>query len=387
MGPLVGILYHWLGGLAAGSFYVPFKKVKNWSWEVYWLVNGAVAWIIIPALFALLMTNDLVNVISSQSASTIFWAMGFGMLWGIGGLTFGLSVRYLGLSLGVGLTLGFCAIFGTLVPPIVAEFFPNLYKNTTISGVYATLGGKITLLGILVCVIGIVVSLLAGLSKENELSAEEKKKSIVEANFPLGLIVSFVSGILSACFAFALSASSEIGESSKTAGTDALWSGLPSLIVILLGGFCTNFFWCMYLSFKNKSFSEYIGGNDQKTPLANNYFFSALAGLTWYMQFFFYTMGETQMGEYGFASWTLHMASIIIFSNLWGLYFKEWQGTSKKTRTLIFSGIAILVISTMIVGLGTWKNKVDESNIEKVDEVKNIIQLNARHQNKLKVRL
>ena len=356
MGPLVGICYHWLGGLAAGSFYVPYKKVKNWSWETYWLVGGVVAWIIVPAIFALLMTNDLVNVISSQVASTMCWTMGFGMLWGIGGLTFGLSVRYLGLSLGVGLTLGFCAIFGTLVPPIAKELFPDLLEGVAISEVFSTLGGKVTLFGILVCVMGIVVSLIAGLSKEKELSPEDKKKSIEEANFSLGLLVSFVSGILSACMSFAFVASKEIGEASVAAGTDLLWSGLPALVVILFGGFCTNFFACMFLSFKNKTFSEYGGQNvlsDLKTPLVNNYLFSGLAGLTWYLQFFFYSMGETKMGDYGFASWTLHMASIIIFSNLWGLYFKEWQGTSKKTRILIFLGIGILVVSTIIVGKGT----------------------------------
>jgi L-rhamnose-H+ transport protein len=171
---------------------------------------------------------------------------------------------------------------------------------------------------------------------------------------------------MSACFAFALQAANPIAEASAEAGTATLWTGLPKLVVVLLGGFTTNFAWCAFLNLKNKSSYEYLSREvrsnereDSRIPLSNNYLLSALAGTTWYMQFFFYTMGETQMGRFKFASWTLHMASIIIFGTLWGIYFQEWRGTRARVRVLIASGIALLILSTIVIGYGTWMRSND----------------------------
>jgi len=387
--PILGVIFHWLGGLASGSFYVPYKGVKKWSWETYWLVGGFFSWIICPAAFALLMTNDLFGVLSRQSAGTLWWTYFFGAMWGFGGLTFGLTMRYLGMSLGMGVALGFCAAFGTLLPPIFKTFLPAIPVPETIVQIAATTSGRITLGGVAVCLLGIGIAALAGLTKEKEMPEAEKRKVIAEFNFSRGIMVATFSGVMSACFAFALTAGIPIGEASKAAGTPVIWSGLPKLVVVLLGGFTTNFVWCVFLNIKNKTAGQYFnsriikypardqepiletaidapseeimehipGGrrNDPtRVPLLANYFFSALAGTTWYFQFFFYTMGETQMGKYGFASWTLHMASIIIFSTMWGWIFHEWKGSSSKAHRLIFSGILALIISTIIIGIGTW---------------------------------
>ena len=390
MNPFLGVFFHWLGGLASGSFYVPYKGVKKWAWEVYWLVGGFFSWIICPFLLASLLTNDVCGVLKQQSLSTLWWTYFFGAMWGFGGLTFGLTMRYLGMSLGMGVALGYCAAFGTLLPPIFKTFIPTIPVAETIGQIASTTPGKVTLFGVFVCLAGIVVAAMAGLTKEKEMPEAEKKKTIAEFSFSKGILVATFSGIMSACFSFALTAGNPIGEASRAAGTTAIWSGLPKLVVVLLGGFTTNFIWCSFLNLKNRTGYQYFSSTlrnnlpvrNQETiietaldapseevvehapkaaavgnpnvPMLNNYLFSALAGTTWYFQFFFYTMGETQMGRFGFASWTLHMASIIIFSTMWGWIFHEWKGSSKKAHSLIASGIVMLILSTIVIGFGTW---------------------------------
>jgi len=381
MNPFLGVFFHWLGGLASGSFYVPYKGVKKWSWETYWLVGGFFSWIICPLFLASLLTNDVFGVLKQQSAGTLWWTYFFGAMWGFGGLTFGLTMRYLGMSLGMGVALGYCAAFGTLLPPIFKMFAPSIPVPESIAQIASTTPGQITLLGVFVCLAGIAVAAYAGLTKEREMPAAEKKKAIKEFNFTKGIMVATFSGIMSACFSFALTAGAPIGDASLAAGTDVIWTGLPKLIVVLLGGFTTNFIWCVMLNIKNRTAYQYLasharpehagltatggehgGGSaapapsasDLKVPMLGNYLFSALAGTCWYFQFFFYTMGETQMGKYGFASWTLHMASIIIFSTMWGWIFHEWKGSSKKAHGLIALGIFTLILSTVIIGYGTY---------------------------------
>ncbi len=380
MNPFLGVFFHWLGGLASGSFYVPYKGVKKWSWETYWLVGGFFSWIICPLFLASLLTNDVFGVLQQQSAGTLWWTYFFGAMWGFGGLTFGLTMRYLGMSLGMGVALGYCAAFGTLLPPIFKAFIPNIPVAETIAQIAATTPGKITLLGVFVCLAGIAVAAYAGLTKEREMPEAEKKKVITEFNFTKGILVATFSGIMSAGFSFALTAGAPIGTASAAAGTSTLWTGLPKLVVVLLGGFTTNFIWCALLNLKNRTAYQYLaaevrpehaglkaaggepgggaavaaGAADLRVPRLGNYFFSALAGTCWYFQFFFYTMGETQMGKYGFASWTLHMASIIIFSTMWGWIFQEWKGSSKKAHGLIAGGILMLILSTIIIGYGTY---------------------------------
>jgi L-rhamnose-H+ transport protein len=390
MNPFLGVFFHWLGGLASGSFYVPYKGVRKWSWEVYWLVGGFFSWIIAPWLLASLMTNDLLGVLKQQTWTTLWWTYFFGAMWGLGGLTFGLTMRYLGMSLGMGVALGYCAAFGTLVPPIAKSFLPTIPVQSSFGDILSTTPGLITLGGVAVCLFGILIAALAGLTKEREMPQEEKIKAIAEFNFTKGILVATFSGIMSACFAFALTAGNPIGEATKAAGTTTIWTGLPKLVVVLLGGFTTNFIWCAMLNIRNRTGYQYFCGTlreeparresavsdsgangarggqvvaqaaraavaaDREVPMLRNYLFSALAGTTWYMQFFFYTMGETQMGKFGFASWTLHMASIIIFSTMWGWIFHEWKGSSKKAHSLIATGIATLIVSTIIIGFGTW---------------------------------
>ncbi len=369
--PILGVLYHWFGGLASGSFYVPFRGVKRWSWETSWIVAGIFSWLIAPWFFATLNAKDVVGTLSETPRDVLFHCYVFGAMWGLGGLTFGLTMRYLGMSLGMAVALGYCTVFGTLIPPI--------YKGELATKLLNTPNGQWVLAGLAVCVIGIVVTALAGKTKEAEMTHEQKRETVKEFNFKKGLLVATFSGIMSACFSFGLSAGDKIGEISKAHGTDPIWTGLPALIVVLLGGFTTNFIWCVLLNVKNKTGYQYLSatagvnspvadgtiaagegpsfdGRKDPTPvpLLGNYLFCALAGTLWYFQFFFYSMGETQMGEFKFSSWTLHMASIIIFSSIWGLALREWKGASSKSKGLLFAGLGILVLSTVIVGYGNY---------------------------------
>jgi L-rhamnose-H+ transport protein len=347
----MGVFLSWLGGLAAASFYLPFRKVRGWSWETYWLAAGIFSWIVVPWLLAGLLTKDLLGVLQATPASTIIWTYTFGVLWGIGGLTFGLALRYLGMSLGMAVAMGNCALFGTLVPPIF---------HGTIGQMLTMRSGIVTLIGVVVCALGIVFAGAAGISKEKELSSQQKKASVSEFNLKRGLVVGVFAGVMSACFAFGLDVGNPIEALTVTNGTNPLWQGLPALVVVLAGGFTTNFVWCAILNYRNRSYREYLipvseeSALDapQRASLFRNYFFSGLAGAIWYMQFFFYTMGQSQLGRYKFSSWTLLMSSIIIFSTLWGIVLREWRGVSLRTKVLVFLTLLTLVGSTMIVGYG-----------------------------------
>jgi len=171
---VLGVFFHWLGGLASGSFYVPYRGVKFWSWETYWLAGGFFSWIIAPWILAGFMTRDLTTVLSEAPPNTLMWCYIFGAMWGAGGLTFGLTMRYLGMSLGMAVALGYCAAFGTLMPPI--------FNGTFMSQVAGTESGRVILFGVAVCLIGIAIAGIAGISKEREMSEEKKKEAIKEFN-------------------------------------------------------------------------------------------------------------------------------------------------------------------------------------------------------------
>ncbi len=349
--PVLGVFFHWLGGLASASFYVPFRKVKGWSWETYWLAGGVFSWIVAPLVIAGFMTSDLFGVLRETPRSTIFWCYFFGVLWGFGGLTFGLTLRYLGMSLGMAVALGYCAAFGTLGPPIFRGEFASM--------VLGTRSGIIILIGVAICVSGIAIAGLAGMSKEKEMPVEQQKAVIQEFNLKKGIVVATFCGIMSACFSYGLAAGEPIKALTLKHGTSTLWQGLPVLVIVLLGGFTTNVVWCVILNVRNRTQAEYFesrAGKDRsdRIPLLTNYIFCAVAGTIWYFQFFFYTMGETQMGVYKFSSWTLHMASIMIFGSLWGLGLKEWKGAGTRTMTLLTLSLAVLVTSTVVVGYGNY---------------------------------
>ncbi|QKJ29772.1 L-rhamnose/proton symporter RhaT [Mucilaginibacter mali] len=352
---IFGVIFHFIGGFASGSFYIPYKKVTGWAWESFWIVGGLFSWLIVPPLAAWLTIPHFMDIIRSADSSVLTYTYIFGVLWGIGGLTYGLGVRYLGVSLGSTIILGLCSVFGSLVPSIYYQFKPQPGKDT-IETLATTQWGQWVLVGIVVCVVGIIICGRAGSLKERELSKDQEvATNNSDYKFGLGITVAIISGVLSACFAFGIDA----GKSMANIANDAwkaihpnqgnfLYQNNVTYVVILWGGLTTNFIWCMILNARNKTFGNYT---DSRTPLLKNYLFSALAGTTWFLQFFFYGMGESRLGN-GASSWILHMAFIILIANTWGLVLKEWKGVSKKAFTTVIVGIITIILSVVIVGYG-----------------------------------
>ena len=350
--PLLGVVFHWLGGLSSASFYVPYKRIKLWSWEIFWLTGGIFSWVLAPWIGAFIGSKDLINVLANTPTHTLLVCYLCGAGWGFGGLTFGLTMRYLGLSLGMAVALGLTTVIGTLGPPIF---------QGTFSEVVAKHGSEYTFIGIAVVIVGIIIVALAGGAKEKQLANVSGDASVPdrgEFDLKKGILIAVFSGVMSSFFSFGLAAGDPIRAATAAAGTGPLWVGLPVLCVVLAGGFTTNFLWCLYLILKNKSAGEWGGklaaahAGQGRAPLLANYALAGLGGTLWYFQFFFYTMGESQMGKFGFSSWTLHMASIILFSTLWGFALKEWKGTASRTQFLVWLGIGTLIISTVIIGIG-----------------------------------
>lgn len=344
---LLGIFLHFIGGFASGSFYIPFKKVRGWAWESYWIVGGLFSWLILPPLAAVFTVPGFADIIGQADDSTLRWTYLMGVLWGIGGLTYGLGVRYLGMSLGNSVILGYCSAFGALVPSIYYNFFP-VEGKITFTDMLGSEGGRLVLLGVLVCLTGIAICGWAGMLKEKDLPEAQKKASIEEFSLAKGLVVATVSGILSACFNFGIEAGKPMAAEAVARGFNPLFQNNVTYVVLLWGGLTTNFLWCMVLNFRNKTFGDYINKN---TPIAANILFAGLAGTTWFLQFFFYGMGESKLGN-GASSWILHMAFIILVANMWGIWLKEWRGVRRKTLTAIAIGILTILASVVLVGIG-----------------------------------
>ncbi|WP_128546198.1 L-rhamnose/proton symporter RhaT [Larkinella soli] len=342
MAVIWGVILHALGGFASGSFYLPYKKVEGWAWESYWLAGGIFSWVVAPLVLGSLTVPNLFGVLAEAPSETLWWSYFWGVLWGFGGLTFGLTMRYLGLSLGMAVVLGLCAVFGTVVPPIWLGQFDDLLSTTS---------GKVIILGLAVCVLGIAICGRAGIMKERSMPEEAKRATISEFDLKKGVMVAVFSGIMSACFSFGLTAGQPISELAVRNGADPLYMNNAPLVIILLGGLTTNAIWSIYLNIRNKTYTDYT---NYSTPILRNILFCAMAGVTWYLQFFFYGMGDSKMGEYRFSGWTLHMAFIIAFSSFWGLYLHEWRGANRPTMRTITLGIMTVVFSTVIVGIGNY---------------------------------
>jgi L-rhamnose-H+ transport protein len=366
MNVILGILFHSLGGGASGSWYMPYNWVKQWRWEIYWITGGIFSWFLMPFLAVWLTTPDWLGILQAADSSVIRNTYIMGLLWGVGGLTYGLAIRYLGMSLGNSVLLGITSVVGSLGLPIlrnVPAFADIIPAGLTFTDLFGSTGGRIVLLGILILLAGIILSGRAGIKKDKDLGGN---KEGVNSEFKLskGLIIAVISGVLSAFFSFGIDTGKEMATVARSLaieqnypflndggeGIKYLFENNIIFFVILWGGLTTNVIWTVGLILKNKTGRDFI---DKKTPLLSNYLFCALAGTTWFLQFFFYGMGETKIGN-GASSWTLHMATIILTANLWGFYRKEWKGVSKSTYNMILMGIGAILLSVIVIGVAKW---------------------------------
>ncbi|MDR1155608.1 MAG: L-rhamnose/proton symporter RhaT [Bacteroidales bacterium] len=341
MNTILGLLIIAIGSIGQSSSYVPIKKVKDWSWECFWLVQGIFAWLLFPYLGALLAVpegHSLFGIIGSAGAPAVYKTIGFGMLWGVGGLTFGLSMRYLGVAMGQSIALGTCSAFGTLIPAIIAG--ENLFEGK----------GLILLIAVSIAIAGIAVIGYAGALKSENMSEEEKRKAVKDFALKKGLLIALLAGVMSACFNLGLE--SGVKEHMETMNIPELYVGLPATLLVTIGGFLVNAVYCIFENFRNKTGGQYFSVSG--SVFINNLLFCALAGVLWYSQFFGKSVGESffDKGSVMLAfSWSILMSLNVLFSNVWGIILKEWKGAGKKSVTFLVTGLLVLILSIIFTGI------------------------------------
>ena len=335
---LIGLLIIAIGSFCQSSSYVPIKKVKEWSWESFWLIQGVFAWLVFPFLGSLLGVPQESSLFDLWGAGGAGMSIFYGILWGVGGLTFGLSMRYLGVALGQSISLGTCAGFGTLLPALFAG--TNLFEGN----------GLILLLGVCITLAGIAIIGYAGSLRAQNMSEEEKRAAVKDFALTKGLLVALLAGVMSACFALGLDAGTPIKEAALAGGVEGLYAGLPVIFLVTFGGFLTNAVYCLQQNVANKSMGDYAKGK----VWGNNLVFCALVGVLWYMQFFGLEMGKSFLTESPVLlafSWCILMALNVTFSNVWGIILKEWKGVSNKTITVLIAGLIVLIFSLVFPNL------------------------------------
>lgn len=340
MNTIIGLLIIAIGSFGQSSSYVPIKKVKSWSWESFWLVQGVFAWLIFPLLGALLAIPAGSNLLQLWSSGGALSAVIYGVLWGVGGLTFGLSMRYLGVALGQSIALGTCAGFGTLFPALFAG--KDLLEGD----------GLMLLIGVCITLAGIAVIGYAGSLRSKNMTEEERRAAVKDFALTKGLLVALLAGFMSACFALGLDAGTPIKEAALAGGVDAVYAGLPVIFLVTVGGFFTNAAYCIQQNMKNKTGHEYF--SVKRNVLINNLLFCALAGVLWYSQFFGLEMGKSFLIDSPVLlafSWSILMALNVTFSNVWGMLLKEWKGVSGSTIGVLLLGLVILISSIVVVAM------------------------------------
>jgi L-rhamnose-H+ transport protein len=338
--PILGVTIFTLGGLAGAVFYLPFKRVKDWAWESYWMIYAVVGLVIVPWALAFSTSPNVLKVIAGTPPHELAYCFACGAAWGFGGLTWGLLIRYLGVGLGLAIGCGLCSATGTLIPPILAGELNKLYDTSA---------AQVSLAGVIISVLGIALVGMAGMSKERELPEEEKKKAVAEYNFKLGILVALFSGVMSAAMNFGLQGGKTLENLAGTVSpaTPATWRGMPVLVVVLLGGFAVNAIWCLFLNLKNKTGGDYLKPG---VPVASNLVFAGLAGALWCSQLICLKAAEPAMGKMAYVGWAVLMASQILFSTLFGIALGEWKGTSGRTRSLLALGLSMLLLASVAVG-------------------------------------
>ena len=336
----IGLLIIALGSFGQSSSYVPINRVREWSWENFWMVQGIFAWLLFPLLGALIAVPEGSSLFALLGHGGALRAIVYGALWCVGGLTFGLSMRYLGVALGQSISLGTCSAFGTLLPALFAG--TDLLHGP----------GLILLIGVAITLAGIAVIGYAGSLRAATMSDEEKRAAIRDFALTKGLVVALLAGVMSACFALGLDAGAPIRAAAAAQGVAPLFAGLPVILLVTTGGFVTNAAYCLYQNVRNHTAGEYL--RVSRSTLVNNLLFCALAGVLWYSQFFGLETGKSFLSGSPVLtafSWSILMSLNVLFSNLWGLLLKEWKGSSARTLATLTAGLVLLLFSIFFPSL------------------------------------
>lgn len=333
---LLGLLLIATGAFTSGSFSVPLLKVKGWNWENSWLAFSFFAYVIVPLLLCMIFSPGVMNVYGSVSTDKLLLILFLGFVYGIANVTFGLSLRYLGLSLGYALSLGLMMAIGTLVPPILDGKFPELFQSKN---------GNLLIAGVVVSLIGIAISAHAGIQRDKT----KEKVTGSEFNLPKGLFYALIVGIFGATLSLAIAEGKPLADQAVANGTNPLFQDSPVFLLIFSGSFVSTFIWCMVMAKRNKSIARFV--KTENKNLSTNYLFAGLAGFLWFINFFFFGMGKNRMGDITYTAWGILMTLTIVCATLWGIYRGEWKGVSKKIHFEMWLGLIILIAAAFMIGI------------------------------------
>jgi L-rhamnose-H+ transport protein len=338
---LIGILLIASGAFTSGSFAVPFGRINGWKWETYWMVFSIGAYVIFPLIACLVFAPDFRAAIAATPGNKVVSVFLLGALYGVGNLSFGLALRYLGLSLGYALSLGLMLAIGTLIPPILDGRLQIMMQGP---------GGALLIQGVIVACLGIALSAWSGILKDKQMSDARKQESIKEFDLTKGILAALLVGITGSAMSLGFEKGGVISDMAIREGIDPLFAMMPVMVVFLSGTLITTIFWCGLLGFRNDSLKNYIRAASSKV-LMFNYLFGLLAGLLWFSQFILYGMGKSKMGPFTFTSWGILMALTIAFATIWGLIRGEWKGASRKVFALMILSLIIIIVASFMIGI------------------------------------
>jgi len=336
---LVGIGWHIVGAAMAASFYAPIEKVRKWSWETTWAVAGLFSWILLPIGVSLHLLPNFRAFYASIAPHTLLIVALFGAMWGVGNVSYGLTMRHLGMALGIGVAIGVTLVVGTIIPPIV---------NGQAAVLFETRGGLLTMLGVLVAVLGVAVVSYAGHQKEMMLRGMP-----TEFNLKMGLSLAVMCGIFSSGMSFAIAAAKPMQIAAQALGVKPLYAALPSYVIIMGGGAVINMGYCFTRLAWVKKLSLRADLAQTGGTLVKNSSMAAAGGIMWYLQFFFYAWGAANISQrLGYVNWMLHMSFYVLCGGLVGLALGEWKGVGSRPVRLLWLGIIVIIVAANLVGLG-----------------------------------
>jgi L-rhamnose-H+ transport protein len=336
---IAGIGWHVVGAASAASFYAPIEKVRKWSWETTWAVAGFFSWILLPIGVSLILLPSFGGFYSSMDPQLLLKVALFGAMWGVGNVGYGLTMRYLGMSLGIGVAIGVTLVVGTLIPPL---------SNGQAALLFTTTSGLLTMAGVLVALIGVAVVSYAGHQKEVQLKAGPQ-----EFNLKLGLLLAGLCGVFSSGMSFAINAAKPMEAAALHLGVNPLYAALPSYVIIMGGGAVVNMSYCFIRLAVLKRISLKDDLAQPGATLVRNGVLAATGGIMWYLQFFFYAWGAANIPQHlSYVNWMLHMSIYVLCGGLVGLALGEWAGVGSRPVRILWAGMITIIVAANLVGLG-----------------------------------
>jgi L-rhamnose-H+ transport protein len=336
---ITAIAWHMVGAASAASFYAPIGKVRKWSWETTWAVAGIFSWVLLPISVSLFLLPDFRAFYAALDSDVVLKAFLFGCMWGIGNVNYGLTMRYLGMSLGIGIAIGTTLVVGTLMPPFMHGQFLFLFTSQS---------GLVTLAGIVIAVIGVAVVTYAGHQKEKQLGLTAEQFDLKK-----GLFLALMCGVFSSGMSFAIDAAKPIEAAALKLNVDPLYAALPSYVIIMGGGALVNFAYCFGRLALKSDLSFRADCSQPSAVNARNFLLAATGGTMWYLQFFFYAWGAANVPQrLSYVNWMLHMSGYVLFGGIVGLALKEWAHVDRRPVAILWVGMIIIILAANLVGLG-----------------------------------